>query len=118
MAGQAERRGVCVFRKDEVGSGGVVRLVAGETGDGREVLAKSNVGAGDRMTLNRVIEPVSFIEIEVEPGIHFLERNYGSPSKCEGMRIAIDLHETADMACHAHILRRRIKVGGEITGVW
>ncbi|MGB9198940.1 MAG: hypothetical protein WCB53_18610 [Terriglobales bacterium] len=69
------------------------------------------------MSFDRVIELVSFVEVQVEPGIHFLERNCGSPRKSEGMRLAIHLHEAADVAGHADILRRGIEMGWEITGV-
>ncbi len=34
------------------------------------------------------------------------------------MRLAIHLHEAADVAGHADILRRGVHMGGEITGVW
>lgn len=52
MAGQAERRGVFVFRQNEVGNSRVVGLVAGEAGDGRSILAKGDVRARDRMSLD------------------------------------------------------------------
>ncbi len=55
MAGQAEGRGVLVFRKDEVGNGGVVGLVAAKAGDGRSVLAQGAVGPRDRMSLDGVV---------------------------------------------------------------
>ena len=52
VAGQAERRGVFVFRQNEVGNSRVVGLVAGEAGDGRSILAKGDVRARDRMSLD------------------------------------------------------------------
>jgi hypothetical protein len=79
MAKQAKGHTVFVFRQDEVGEGGVVRIVAGEAGDGRGVFAKGDVGAGDRMSLEGMTEPVSLVEEEVGPGIHFLERDCGTP---------------------------------------
>jgi hypothetical protein len=63
VAGYAERRGVFVFRQDEIGDDGVVGFVAGEASNGRGVLAKSDVGARDRMSVDGVIELVSFVEV-------------------------------------------------------
>ncbi len=118
MAGQAEGRGVLVFRKYEVGNGGVVGLVATKAGDGRIVLAQGAVGPRDRMSLYGVVEFVSLVEVEVEPGVHFLEGNCGAPRQRQGVRLAIHLHETADMASHADFLRRGAQMREEITGVW
>lgn len=80
-------------------------LVAAKATDGRGVLAKSNIGARDRMAFDRVIQLVSLVEVQVEPGIHFLERNCGPPRKSECVGLAVNLHGTADMASHADILR-------------
>lgn len=117
MAGQAEGRGVLVFRKNKVGNGGVVGLVAAKAGDWRGVLAQGTVGPRDRMSLYGVVEFVSFVEVEVEPGIHFLEGDCGAPRQSQGVRLAIHLHEATDMASHADILRRGEQMRGEITGV-
>jgi hypothetical protein len=94
-----------------------MRLVAGEAGDGRGVLVQGGVGASDRMSFDGVVELVSLIEVQVEPGIHFLERDYGTPRKREGVRLAIHLHETPDVASHADILRRGVQKCRKVTRV-
>lgn len=117
MTGQAEGRRAFVFLKDQVGDCGVMGLVAGKARNGRGVLAKDEVGTGDRMSLDGVIEFVSFVEVEIEPRIHFTERDSGAPRKSKGARLAIDLHEIANVASHADLLRRRVELRGEIAGV-
>ena len=92
-------------------------FVAGEAGDGRGVLTKGDIGARDRMSCDGLIELVSFVEVQVKPGIHFLERNCGSPRKSECARLAIHFHEAADVASHADVLRRGVQMGWEMTGV-
>lgn len=118
MAGQAKGRSVLIFRQDEAGEGGVVGLVAGEAGDGRGVLAEGDVGARNWMSLDGMIELVSLVEVEVGPGIHFLERDCGAPRESDSVCLAIHLHETADVASHTEVLRRGVQMGREITGVW
>ncbi len=63
VAGHAEGHGVLVFWQDEIGDGGVVGLVAAKASDGRGVLAKSDIGARDRMAFDGVIQLVSFVEV-------------------------------------------------------
>ena len=65
-----------------------------------------------------MIEFVSLVEVEVGPGIHFLERDCGAPREGESVRLAIHLHETADVASHTDVLRRGVQMGRKITGVW
>lgn len=117
MAIQAKGRSVFVFRRDEVGGGGVVGIVAGEAGNGRSALTKGDVGTRNRMSLDGVIEFVSLVEVEVDPGIYFLERDCGIPREGESVRLAIHLHETADVASHTDVLRRSVQMGREITRV-
>jgi len=95
-----------------------VRLVAGEAGNGWGVLTKGDDGTRNRMSLDGVIEFVSLVEVEVGPGIHFLERDCGAPREGESVRLAIHLHETADVASHTDVLRRGVQMGRKITGVW
>jgi hypothetical protein len=118
MTGKAESRGVLVFRQNEVRNGGVVWLVAGQAGDGRCILSESDVRPRDWMSFDRMIELVSFVEIQVEPGIHFSERDARAPRENESVHLPIDLHQSADVASHTHILRRGVQMSGEITGMW
>ncbi len=118
MAGQAQGRGVLIFRKDEAGNGGVVGLVAAKAGEPWGVLAQGAVEARDRMSPDGMVEFMSFVEVEVQPGIHFLEWDFGTPRQSEGVRLTIHFHETADVASHADFLRRGAQMRGEITGVW
>jgi len=70
------------------------------------------------MSLDGMIEPVSLVEVKVDPGIHLLEGDCGAPGESESVRLAIHLHETADVASHTDVLRRGVQMGREITGVW
>jgi hypothetical protein len=117
VARQAEGRGIFVFRQDKVGNGRMVRFVAGEAGDGRGILAKGDVRARDWMSLDGVVDLVTFVEVEVEPRIHFLEWDCGAPRESEGVGLPIHLHETSDVASHADVLRRGVQMRRKITGV-
>jgi hypothetical protein len=70
------------------------------------------------MSLDGMIELVRLVEVKVDPGIHFLEGDCSAPGESESVRLAIHLHETADVASHTDVLRRGVKMGREITGVW
>jgi hypothetical protein len=91
--------------------------VAGEAGDGRSILAKGDVRARDRMSLDGVVDLVTFVEVHVEPRVHFLEWDCGAPWESEGVGLPIHLHETLDVTSHADILRRGVQVRRKITGV-
>jgi hypothetical protein len=92
MARQAKGGNVFVFRQDEVSDSRVVGIVAGEAGDGRSVLAEVDVRARHRMPFNGMIELVSFVKVQVDPGIHFLEWDRGAPRKSESVRLAVHFH--------------------------
>jgi hypothetical protein len=69
------------------------------------------------MTFDGVIEAAGFIKIQINPGVHLLEWNYGAPRKGESVALTIDFHAATDMASHANVLRRGVQLGGEIAGV-
>lgn len=94
-----------------------MRLVAAETGDGRGVLPKREVGARNWMPFDGMIELMCSIKIQIKPGPHFLERNCGAPGESEGAGFAIHSHKVSDVACHADVLRRGVQLSGKITDV-
>lgn len=69
------------------------------------------------MTFDGVIEAAGFIKVQITPGIHLLERNYGAPRKGESVALTIDFHAATDMASHANFLWRGTQFGGEIAGM-
>ncbi len=58
-----------VFWRDEVGDGRMVGVMAGEAGDGRGALAKSEVRVRHRTSLDGITMLVSLVEVQVKPGI-------------------------------------------------
>ena len=66
---------------------------------------------------HRMIELVGSVEVQVEPGIHFLEWNCGAPRESESVCLAIHLHETAGTWQAIQTSRRGVEMGREITGV-
>jgi hypothetical protein len=117
MAIQTKARGVFVFRWNEVGHGGVVGIVTSEACDRRDIFAEGYVWTRHRMSKDGMVELMSSVEIQVNPGTHVLEGECGAPRERESASLSIDLHETTYMASHTNFLRRSIKLGREITGV-
>jgi hypothetical protein len=117
VAIQAKERVVLVFRGDKVVDCRVVGIVAGEARDGRGVFAKDDVETRYRMPVDGMIELMSLVEFQVNPGTYVLEGECGAPRERESASLSIYLHETTDVASHTNVLRRSMKLGREITGV-